>query len=592
MATELPDFDSVSDEVVNSSASHISKEESVTLDAPVLKPTTESPLNQMSGRFHNNSKYDGDYIPPEGEDKPLLDTGFASIDEDEQYQVLKFPTPLHLGLCVIPYLKSGQITPHPWQIEISDLIASGSVNANQHHPFKLALCAANGSGKDAIIVALTVIWIALKYKRSLQIITSSSGTQLTAQTENYIANAARECNNFFGEQIFRIRQRYIKCLLSGSEIRLFATDEAGKAEGYHPLEPGAVFAIWANEAKSISEEIFEALRRCTGYTHWFNISTPGQPKGSFYRSCINWRHFKRVTSYDCPHLSEQDRQEDRLELGEDSALYRSKHLALFTSLDGEVVIPLHLIEKCKKDKIPNLGLSWSLRTGIDLAAGGDENSIRIVQGNRVVAKLDFRESDTTVTAPRISIFLEANNISKTSEYIFADDGGIGHAVIDMLRKMGWNIKRVNNQSAARNKKRFGNIGAENWYRIKRFFELGYLIPPGDDTKLIDQLSNRYFKQSGERDRIYLEKKQAAKAEGRMSPDRADAYVLAYSNLSVDDFTSEFDSVVKTVDDRLKGFVAAANIESVYMEQYHAFNTGQNNISDNNRNIPLRELVNN
>lgn len=485
--------------------------------------------------------YPGDVTDTNG---PLRNE-YISIDEN---QTINFPSPLHMGMVIVPWLRDGTITPYGWQIEQLEEIGRESDATTLHHPYKLALCAANGSGKDAIIVALTVVWYALKYRRSLQIITSSSGTQLTAQTETYIKNIAEHVNSFFGEQFFRIRQRFIKCNLSGSEIRLFATDEKGKAEGYHPLEPNAKFAIWVNEAKSVSEDIFEALRRCTGYTHWFNVSTPAGPTGAFYRSfrnglsgVANWK-WRRVTSYDCPsHLSEGDRDEDRRELGEDSALYRSKHLALFTSEDGEVVITLSLLEKARKLKIPHKCTRWEDRVGIDLAAGGDENSIKIAKGNKIRSNLEFREKDTTVTADRIDRWLTQEGISKDSEFIFADDGGVGHAIIDMLVKLGWKIKRVNNQSPALNKTRFGNRGAENWYRIRRFFEAGFLIPP-DEPKLINQLTNRYFKQSGERQRIYLQSKAEAKAEGNPSPDRADSYVLCYSGLTFDDFQQEFTSV--------------------------------------------------
>lgn len=530
------------------------------IEPPIVEPQPSPTVESEPPKV--KSQYPGDFSSHD--DNPLFDNEYKTIDD---LQTLQFPSPLHLGMCVIPSLRDNIISPYAWQVEINNEISSLSDETTLHKPFKYCLCAANGSGKDAIIAALSLTWFALKYKKCLLIVTSSSGSQLTAQTENHLRNACQEVNKFFGQEFFRIRQRYIKCLLSGSEIRLFATDEAGKAEGYHPLEPNAKMVIWVNEAKTVSEEIFEALRRCTGYTHWFNVSSPGSPKGSFYRSWVNWPRKKRVTSYDCTsHLSEQDRNEDRLELGEDSALYRSKHLALFTSLSDEVVIPLFLLEKARKENVSWKCKHWPLRVGIDLAAGGDENSVTIVWGNKIVGSLNFREADTTITVDRIHDFLLNNNIAQDSEYIFADDGGIGHAIIDSLRKRGWNITRVNNQSAASDKVRFGNRGAQNWYRIKRFFELGFLLPP-TDSKLCDQLVNRYYKKSGERDRIYLEKKAEAKAHGRPSPDRADSFVLAYCGINVDDFQKDFNKELEEREKKQKDYISAENIVQYYADKF-------------------------
>lgn len=486
--------------------------------APVLPIGTVAPVPR------DESSYPGDHSFPE-DDTPLRD----------EYQTLSFESPAEFLTFFHRSVHSGQIVLHPWQLEVSDQIARETPKATALKPYKLALCAANGSGKDAFVVAPFVLWFALCHKQALCIVTSSSGNQLTAQTENYVKNLAEAVNGFFGSQVFRIRQRYIKCLLSGSEIRLFATDEAGKAEGYHPMVPGAKFAIVVNEAKSVSEEIFDALRRCTGYTHWLNVSTPGEPKGSFYRSFCNWPNTRRVTSYDCSHLSPEDREEDKRDFGEHSALFRSKHLALFTTISSEVVIPResvnYLLEHPPKPAYAN----WEKRVGIDLAAGGDENCVTITHGNLVVSENAFREADTTITADRIEKILLENKIPKHSEFIFADDGGIGRGIIDTLVRRGWNIKRVLNQARAINNTMYGNKGAELWYRVRRFIETHCVDLRGLSSKTIDQLTDRRFKQSSQGGRILLEAKRDAKAEGRVSPDRADAYVLSQTGLTLEDY---------------------------------------------------------
>lgn len=480
------------------------------------------------------SNYAGDY---EGIDNaPLRETGFQTLD---------FTSPAELIRFYNKSLNSGETTLHLWQHETSESLAAAK--PTQQKPHKFCLCACNGSGKDAFVIAPFAVWFCLTKKQSRCIITSSSGVQLTSQTENYIKNLCQAVNEFHGEEIFKIRQRFIRCVLSGSEIRLFATDEEGKAEGYHPIEPNTEMAIIINEAKSVAPEIFRALRRCTGYNYWIEISTPGAPHGDFYKHFTKWTNKRHVSTFDCPHLSVDEREADLEELGKNSAWYRSKHLALFTSVDGTCIIPIESVDKVKAmNNIKYVGGYWPLRIGIDLAAGGDENVITAVRGNRIVKVVYWREKDTVLTAQRINAELENFGIQKNHAYIFADDGGVGHGIIDMLcsdvGSYHWTIARINNQSPAGDKKKYRNRGAENWYRTKRIIEeCVFILNNITDDKFFEQLSNRYYKQEASQGRITLESKGEAKANGRPSPDRADSFILALTGLTFEDFLTDENS---------------------------------------------------
>lgn len=457
------------------------------------------------------------------------------------------PSPAHIIVRMIGAFREGQEELYEWQKEQLQEIKDSQEWATLHKPYKLSLCAANGSGKDYIIVAPTVVWMTLVNVRCLTIITSSSGVQLSAQTENYIAALCKAVNEYTGMTIFRIRQRFIKCLLTGSEIRLFATDEEGKAEGYHPLEPGAKMAIWVNEAKSVDEAIFRALRRCTGYTHWFNVSTPGEPKGYFHKSFtvpeLGYRR-RRITYKDCrtankSHISELERIADEIDLGVTSALYRSKWLAEFTSIDVSCIITLDQVNAVTGNKVPKSRQTEPLKVGLDLSAGGDETVIVARRGNTIVKEIAFRERDTTIVAERISQELSALGLARDHAWIFGDDGGIGKSIIDMLRKApnadtpGWAIRRVVNQSRALRPDQNGNRGAELWYTVKRLIEERTQRLDEASDKLKEQLyTRRYEKRNG---KVWLESKDKAKSEGNPSPDRADAYVLTFCGESVADW---------------------------------------------------------
>lgn len=492
---------------------------------------------------------------------------------------LDFANPFILLCFFDPAIADGKVTLHPWQMSDLKSLGDGSNltcekdpgphnKPSAQHPFKYCLVAANGSGKDKFVIAPFAVWFALTKIRSRCIITTSSGTQLTSQTEPYIKDLAEKVNAFFKQEIFCIRQRYIKCIVTGSEIRLFATDEAGKAEGYHPIDADSEMAIIENEAKSVLESIDQALRRCSGFNYWLKVSSAGEPKGHFYVAATKWKHVRYVTSYQCFHVTKEEIEADRELDGEMSAFFRSKHLSAFTSLGGQVVIPLELVNYCLEFP-PQEIVFDNTYIGIDLAAGGAENCVTFTKGNKVLKEVAFREKDTTLCADRIvKIFLE-NNISKTHKHIYADDGGVGRAIIDMLERKGWSINRVMNQwPALGNKKQFGNRGAENWWRVARIIEEKLFDLRGLSKTTLEQLYNRSYKQSLTGGKLYLQDKREAIAHGFPSPDRADAFILSLTGRTVDDFirktdTSEVKSVKKKVERR---FQNATELQEYYDEQ--------------------------
>lgn len=90
----------------------------------------------------------------------------------------------------------------------------------------------------------------------------------------------------------------------------FSTDNAGRAEGWHPkISPDVdpVFYV-LDEAKTIPDSIFTAVSRCTLF-HAFITSSPGADSGTFY-DCFHQNsslYYKiRVKYEDCPHIEIND----------------------------------------------------------------------------------------------------------------------------------------------------------------------------------------------------------------------------------------------------------------------------------------------
>lgn len=470
----------------------------------------------------------------------------STIEEAAPEELTKleiFETPLDLLAMVDSAIREQKFTLHKWQAE--DLEELGTVKPTHHHPFKKCYCAANGSGKDKFIIAPFTAWFLCTKIRSKVIITSSSGTQLTTQTEKDLRTLCEKVNAWtmqvMGKAIFKINQRHIFCTITGSHAYLFATDQGEKAEGHHP-DTDCEMAIIVNEAKSVIPEIFKALRRCTGYNYWLNVSSPGPKRGDFYKSWCNWSHKRRITFYDCPHQSPDEFEEDKKEYGESSAYVRSKWLALFTSSEEKTVVEedkLENLRQANKDhKVKWINQNDPVAIGVDIALSthGDETVISAFKGNKHIHLIHFKNRDATVVADKLEFnFLHIIGVKKDHR-IKLDDGGVGRGVIDILERRGWsNLVRVLNQTRAKNSKQYGNRGAELWSKLNRLVEVAGLILI-DDNKLYEQIGARKFKErTATVDKLILEAKSEMIAEGYPSPDRADATILAISDFNVKDF---------------------------------------------------------
>lgn len=475
----------------------------------------------------------------------------------QQFQALNFSHPLELIAYLDDSIQTGLITLYSWQVETSQLFSLRCFSKAQ--PLELYVVAANGSGKDAYINSAVALWGLLCNIRARVVITSSSYTQLKNQTESYISFGANQANKKLKEdgtcqQACIVKKDHIISALTGSEIQMFVTDDPGKAEGYHPFpdNPNGLVIIITNEAKSIPDEIFQSLSRCT-YTHWLSVSSPGQPSGYFYdrsSSAVQYpepfnpkkKYARRVTSYDCKHIARSKIEDDKVEWGENSPLFRSKHLALFTSLDEAVVIIPEQLERCLKLASEKYDLKLPRRAGLDLAAGGDENALYIFDQNICIGYEIFRASDTSgVTAKHLARLFKKYELDE--ENIYGDDGGVGRSIIDDIKEHhGYSINRVLNQSPALYKREYGNRGAELWFKFARLVQENIVVLPKEDIKLHKQLKSRHYVYS-DSGKIILESKQKARSNGHGSPDRADAVVLAFTGYGIQDFRKATKKVI-------------------------------------------------
>ena len=387
-----------------------------------------------------------------------------------------------------------------------------------------AIAAANGSGKTTALIGPAVAWFLNRYPRGKCVITSGSFNQL--QNQLWPALAAQSRGRW------RVTSGSSPLTITtpeGGRCVGFSTNDPRRSEGWHPTigpDVDPVFII-VDEAKGVSDEIFGAFQRCTRkFQLW--TSSPGAPEGRFHSaffkmSGLYWT--RRVTSLECPHISEEKRERDKLELGEDSPLFRSMHLAEFTSLDGRVVLSPEALEAAFS-KQPVADASGEKVGFCDFAAGGDENSLAYRWGNVVKLHSFWRDSNTTQARREFREHFKACQLHPGQ--VFGDADGIGNIIIKDFAEEGFRINEFHGGIPARDPVNYANLISECWIESLRDIERGNVhLGPRDkfDPGLFDQLTTRRLEWDA-KGRLRIESKDDMRARGIKSPDRADAYIGA------------------------------------------------------------------
>jgi hypothetical protein len=381
---------------------------------------------------------------------------------------------------------------------------------------RVALAAANGSGKTACVVAPLVIWHALVFKNSKTVLTSGAWRQVKQQLFPNIRNFGSLLDGWdFNDHDFKAP--------NGSVCYGFATDDKNKAEGHHAIdhEESPLFFI-IDEAKGVADDIFEAKSRCQP-TRELLVSSPGGSFGKFYDAFHKSRHLYKthvVSAFDCPHIPKKWIQEQIDEYGETHPLIRSMIYGEFMSLDNEgYVISGGVLQRCLQHPIME-DTGMEMHAFCDFAAGGDENVLALRRGNKVEIVRAWKETNTMSGCGEFIMLF--NKLGLRPECISADAGGMGKVWCDRFSELGWNVNRIDFGGKAENSQLYANKAAEIWGEGARKIQDKKIILPKNDDVLIQQLITRKWDGYFSDGKMKLVSKENMRKEGLKSPDRAEA----------------------------------------------------------------------
>jgi len=393
---------------------------------------------------------------------------------------------------------------------------------------RVALRAANGSGKTSTVISAILIWHALVYPRSIAVTTAGVFRQVESQLwpslRNHIAKLGGAWEVTSGEI------RYLHPNGNTSRIIGYSATDPGRAEGWHAEDHEChPLLMVVDEAKTVADPLFEAISRCQP-TRLLIASSPGGSSGAFYRAFTKeasmWSKHA-VTAFDCPHITPAQIEEVTQRYGEKHPLTRSMIYGEFVDVGAEsLVISLTQLQNCHNT--PPRFKPGTRMAGVDFAAGGDQNVLCISDGNKILPMIAWRERDTMSAVGRFIVEFKKAGLEASN--IYADASGLGMVMCDALAEAGWEVNRVNFGSAAYDNDAYTNRSAEMWFGMAKKIEDAEIILPEDEDLTAQLTCRRTITNS--KGKLGVESKDSMRARGIASPDRADALALCLSSGNV------------------------------------------------------------
>ncbi len=410
-----------------------------------------------------------------------------------------------------------------------------------HDHRRVAVHSSHQIGKSFIAARIVAWWLSVHAPGDAFVVTSATtGYQVRAILWREI-NRAHRAGNLTGRT---------------NQTEWFIGDEL-VAFGRKPsdTEPTAFLGIHAryvlvilDEACGIPEDLYFAANSLAGNdnSRILAIGNPDDEQTHFGAICkpLSGWHVIHVSGLDSPNFTGESVPDTLRELligpsyvaemandvGEDSAIYRSKVLGLFTTDQATGVIPLSALLACRGDlDEPHSADSLlPVEIGFDVGAGGDEAVLRERRGVAAGRVQRYRTQDSEELVAHALDFINATGASR----IKIDSIGIGWGIVgrlEGLRKDGYHraeVIGVNVATKPSDPTRWRTLRDEMWWTCGRemtmagAFDLNAL-----DDKTLNQLAAPRQKPDAA-GRTLVESKPDTKARIGRSTDDADAWLLA------------------------------------------------------------------
>jgi len=292
-----------------------------------------------------------------------------------------------------------------------------------------------------------------------------------------------------------------------------------------------------DEASGIPESIWTAAETLIANEgcRLLAIGNPVDPNGDFAKACrpgSGWNVIG-ISAFETPNFTNEEVPdalrpllvsptwvEERKGWGEGSPLWTAKILGEFPDESDDDLIPLSWVQRARERELAPDG---EISLGVDVARAGSSETVIMLRRGPVARCVQARTGqDTMRTAGEVIRALRTHG----AEIAKVDEVGVGGGVVDRLREQKIPVVGITGGARPKNPRRFANLRAESYWALRELFELGAIdIDPEDDVLAEQLCSIRHAPDSTGRTRI--ESKEAMRARGLPSPDRADALALSF-----------------------------------------------------------------
>lgn len=325
-----------------------------------------------------------------------------------------------------------------------------------------------------------------------------------------------------------------------------------KFQGFHADH----ILVVVDEAAGVSDEIFlgvDALMSA-GHARKLMLGNPTGTSGEFWRSFRDphvskfavdafstpnftnagitvedirsgeWREKQKKHGLSHPFLITPEWVAERhRQWGENSPHWQSRILAAFPEVGDGGLIPLSWIEAAHHSEHKTQG---QVVFGVDVG-GGSAESVIVERTGKAARVLDVsRFKDTMQTCGWIAKWIRERNPAK----VYVDEIGIGAGVKDRLIESGFTcVEGVNvgEQPSGYDADRFTNKKAQYYWNIREQFERREIALPDESDEVLESQLAQIEYSIDSRGRIKIKSKEEMAREGKPSPDRAEAFMLAF-----------------------------------------------------------------
>jgi len=418
--------------------------------------------------------------------------------------------------------------PRQWQMDVLGTIGEHLQNPETRcTPLRVAVASGHGIGKSALI-AMVVDWAMSTCPETRVVVTANTDTQLRTKTwpevskwTSMLVNAEwwKTPATAMYETAHEKSWRADAIPWSENNTEAFA--------GLH--NEGKRIVVIFDEASPIADKVWEvaegALTDLDTEIIWLAFGNPTRNTGRFRECFGKYRHLWKTRQIDSRTVEGTNKaylDEMVATYGEDSDIVKVRVRGQFPSQSVAQFIPTDLVEAAQARR-PEEDYGAPLVLGVDVARFGDDKNVirgRKGRNGRPFKPIKWQGLDTVKSAEKVADAIQRLNPSQ----VFVDGGGVGGAVVDILKSWNYKVVEINFGSTAKDEKRYANKRAEMWGDAKDWLKTGSI---DDDSEFRDDLIGPEYMIDKD-GRTQLESKKDMKARGLASPDDADAFVLTFA----------------------------------------------------------------